>query len=320
MLRKILVTGGAGFIGAALTRHLVGAGHHVRVLDDMSRGTLRRLAGVRALVVQGDVRDEASVLEAADGCDAIVHLAAVQGTANFYAMPRAVLDVALRGTLNVVAACEKHHIADLLLVSSSEAYQVPPVLPAPEDVPLTVPDVLNPRYSYGGGKIASELLAAAAAREGITGRLLIARPHNVYGPDMGGGHIIDDFACRMRDLDAARPPGVIRFPVQGTGTETRSYCHVADCVRQLALLLERGDGIYNIGSDEERTTADVAEAIAACFGRRIEVVPGDLPAGSVTRRVPDLAKIRALGYEQQVSFADGIAQTVAWYRQEGSGS
>lgn len=317
MLRKCLVTGGAGFIGAELVRRLEAGGHTAVVLDDMSRGTPRRLAGTSAPVVHGDVRDEACVIAAAEGCDTIVHLAAIQGTANFYTMSRAVLDVAIRGMLNVLAACEKHGIADLLLASSSEAYQDPPVLPAPETVPLTVPDPLNPRYSYGGGKIASELLAAAAARDGITRRLLIARPHNIYGPDMGGGHIIDDFACRMRDLAAAQPSGVIRFPVQGSGRETRSYCHVADCARQLALMLERGDGIYNVGSEGERTTAEVAEAVASCFGRRIEVVPGDLPAGSVTSRVPDLRKIRALGHEQRVSFADGIAGTVAWYRQEG---
>ena len=158
---RYLVTGGTGFIGSALVGRLLDDGHEVRVLDDMSRGVPTRLTGLGCEIVRGDVRHPHDVAEALHGCDSVAHLAYLQGTQTFYAEPRQVLDVAVRGITNVLAACESQHVGDLLLVSSSEAYQVPTVVPTPETVPLSVPDPLNPRYSYGGGKIISELMAIA---------------------------------------------------------------------------------------------------------------------------------------------------------------
>ncbi len=142
---RYLITGGAGFIGSALVKRLLDDGHEVRVLDDMSRGNPQRLAGYPCQIVTGDIRNPSTVLLAMQGCERVVHLAYLQGTQTFYANPRQVLDVALRGILNVLGACERTGCADLLLVSSSEAYQVAPVVPTPEDVPLTVPDPLNVR-------------------------------------------------------------------------------------------------------------------------------------------------------------------------------
>src|SRR5690242_3598149 len=103
---RILVTGGAGFIGSALSAKLAQAGHEVRVLDDMSRGNPERLRGVRCTVFHGDVRNADDVLTAMHGCDTVAHLAYLQGTQTFYAEPRAVLDVALRGILNILRGCE----------------------------------------------------------------------------------------------------------------------------------------------------------------------------------------------------------------------
>ena len=274
---RYLVTGGAGFIGSALTRTLAAAGHEICVLDDMSRGRLDRLNGIGCDFVHGDVRDPAVVTRAMQGCGRVIHAAYLQGTQTFYAEPREVLDVALRGILNVLSACEATGCGELLLISSSEAYQVAPVVPTPEDIPLVVPDVLNPRYSYGGGKIASELAALAWARHGSLDRLVIARPHNIYGPDMGREHVIPEFCLRMNEL-AARPDynGVrsvtqpIPFPIQGTGQETRSFCYIDDCVDQLLMLaaapgdpgpqLGHGEhmGVYHVGTMDEHTIADVA--------------------------------------------------------------
>lgn len=323
---RYLVTGGAGFIGSALTRRLVSEGHSVCVLDDMSRGRLDRLNGIGCDFVHGDVRDAATVTRAMQGCDSVVHLAYLQGTQTFYAEPREVLDVALRGILNVLTACESTGCPELLLVSSSEAYQVAPVVPTPEDVPLVVPDVLNPRYSYGGGKIASELAALAWARTGVLDRLIIARPHNIYGPDMGREHVIPEFCLRMNQLITEHEYGFgadpIPFPIQGTGAETRSFCYIDDCITQLALLLNspqvpRGAGIYHVGTQDEHTITDVAERVAACYGREIKVIPGRLPEGSPPRRLPDTSKIGRLWDGPGTSFTDGLAETVDWYRAHG---
>ena len=319
---RYLVTGGAGFIGAALVKRLVADGHDVTVLDDFSRGRLDRLRGVPATIVSGDIRKMEHLNRALNsGADAIIHLAYLQGTQTFYSEPRQVLDVALRGMLNILEACERRGITDLMLVSSSEAYQVATVVPTPETVPCSIPDPLNPRYSYGGGKAACEIMLNAWQRTGVLDRAVIARPHNIYGPDMGREHVLPEFCLRLNELDRKQPAGIIEFPIQGTGQETRSFCHITDCVDQLALLLAKapdGTEIYHLGNMDERAIAEVAHEVADFYGRDIKVIPGSLPKGSPQRRLPDIAKITALGYPgPQVSFADGVAETTAWYRANG---
>lgn len=324
-MTRYLVTGGAGFIGSALVRRLHEDGHQVTVLDDFSRGRPQRVTGF-AGVMTGDIRDPGTVQAAMQGCESVIHLAYIQGTQTFYAEPRLILDVALRGILNVLEACRETGCRELLLVSSSEAYETPPVYPTPEDVPLAVPDPLNPRYSYGGGKIASELAALAWQRTGILDRLIIARPHNIYGPDMGTHHVIPEFCERMNQLTRRRDADMfwkdpIPFPIQGSGQETRSFCYVDDCTEQFTTLLAkapRGAEIYHVGTMEERTVAGVAHAIAACYGREIKIEPGILPEGSPSRRLPDTGKLTALGYGgPRVSFEAGVARTAGWYRAHG---
>jgi len=318
--KKYLVTGGAGFIGSNLVKKLVSLGSEVNVLDDMSRGQAGRLKGVPVTIFQGDVRDEKNVRAAMHGCDSVVHLAYLQGTQTFYAEPRQVLDVAMRGMLNVLAACEATGCAELLLVSSSEAYQVAPQVPTPEDIPLVVPDVLNPRYSYGGGKIASEIMSLAWARTGILDRLIITRPHNIYGPDMGREHVIPEFCIRLNSL-VQDHDGIIPFPIQGSGQETRSFCYIDDCIDQFITLLDSGEhmNVYHMGTLEERTISEVAHEIAWwCYDLEIKVIPGKLPQGSPPRRCPDISKITALGWTgPKVTFEEGVARTGSWYRANG---
>jgi nucleoside-diphosphate-sugar epimerase len=317
-VRKYLITGGAGFLGSALARKLLADGHEVAVLDNFSRGKRERLGG-SIQVIRGDIRDHLDVGNAMTGVDCVVHMAYLQGTQTFYAEPREVLDVALRGMLNLLGACEQWGVTDMMLVSSSEAYQVASVVPTPETIPLTVPDPLNPRYSYGGGKIACEILANAWYRTGVLDRLIIARPHNIIGPDMGREHVVPEFCLRMNRLVREHPRGVIPFPIQGTGQETRSFCHVDDCVTQLALLLDQATGleIYHVGVEDERTISDVAHAVAEVYAREIKVIPGVLPKGSPPRRLPDTRKIRALGYEPKVAFGEAVENVVKWYQAHG---
>jgi len=318
---RYLVTGGAGFLGSALVRRLVSSGHETVVLDDFSRGKPDRLRGTGCEIISGDIRDPEIVAHAMHGCQSVVHMAYLQGTQTFYSEPRQVLDVAVRGMLNVLSACEQTGCGEMLLISSSEAYQVASVVPTPETIPLTVPDVLNPRYSYGGGKIACEIMALAWARTGVLDRLVIARPHNVYGPDMGREHVIPEFCIRMNAQVDKHPEGIIPFRIQGSGQETRSFCYIDDCIDQLTLLLNRGEpmNVYHVGTMDEKTIADVAHGVAACYGREVKVVPGTLPQGSPPRRLPDMEKMRQLGhyYYPEVPFPEGLARTVEWYRANG---
>jgi nucleoside-diphosphate-sugar epimerase len=313
--RRFLVTGGTGFIGSALVKALVAAGARVRSLDNESRGARRRLEDVAADVesIEGDIRDASTVSRAAAGVDCVCHLAFMNGTEYFYSRPDLVLDIAVRGMVNVLDACREHGIGDLVLASSSEVYQTPPTIPTDESVPLSIPDVLNPRYSYGGGKIACELMALNFGRTGFD-RVTIFRPHNVYGPDMGREHVVPQFILRM-DRSCRGTVGPVRLPIQGSGQETRAFVYIHDLVDGVLRVIERGDhlGIYHIGTDQEVSIEQLAKEVGLCFGREIEVVPGPLLEGSTSRRCPDITKIRGLGYAPRTPLQKGLLETVAWY-------
>jgi nucleoside-diphosphate-sugar epimerase len=314
--RRILVTGGSGFIGSALVKALLRAGETVRVFDDNSRGALRRLQEVEKDIdfVSGDIRDAAAVDAAMRGIDEVHHLAFVNGTATFYSAPDLVLDVGVKGIVNVIDACRRQRVARLVLASSSEVYQSPPQVPTDERVPLVVPDPLNPRLSYGAGKIISEMMVINHGRKHFE-RVLIFRPHNVYGPDMGFDHVIPQFAVRLKRAMAEHANGALPFPIQGSGAETRSFCHVDDLVAGVLVMRAKGEhlGIYHIGTTEEVSIADLARRMARIAGREIVLAPSAALAGSTPRRCPDISKLAALGYRPRVALDQGLPQTLEWY-------
>ena len=312
MAKKYLVTGGSGFIGAALVCRLVEEGHQVRVLDNNSRGNLRRLSKVLDDIefIEGDIRDPEIVKKAAQGQDSVCHLAYVNGTKFFYSQPEVVLDVGVKGMVNILDACIQNNVEEFILASSSEAYQTPPTTPTDETVPLVVPDVMNPRFSYGAGKIISEVMVANYGRRYFK-RAIIFRPHNVYGPDMGWEHVIPEFCLRMNDLGLENS----RFQIQGSGQEKRSFIYIDDFIQGLAQVIQKGNHleIYHIGTQEEVTMIELANCVAAALGKSIEVVPGQLQPGSTLRRCPDIRKIESLGFEQKWPLAKGVQLTAKWY-------
>jgi nucleoside-diphosphate-sugar epimerase len=313
---RILVTGGSGFIGSALVKALVAQGETVRVFDDHSRGARRRLGEVERDIelVQGDIRDADVVDAAMRGIDEVHHLAFVNGTATFYSAPDRVLDVGVKGIVNVIDACRRHGIGRLILASSSEVYQSPPRVPTDEAVPLVIPDPLNPRLSYGAGKIISEMMAINHGRKHFE-RVLIFRPHNVYGPDMGFDHVIPQFAVRLKQLMEEHGGGTIPFPIQGSGKETRSFCHIDDLVQGVLLMREKGNhlGIYHVGTSEEISIAALAQRMAALGGREIALISSAGLPGSTPRRCPDISKLAALGYRPCVTLDQGLPPTLKWY-------
>jgi nucleoside-diphosphate-sugar epimerase len=314
-MRKYLVTGGSGFLGSALVARLIRLGHRVRVLDNNSRGNLRRLKGLENdfEFIEGDIRDLAVVERAADGMDSICHLAFVNGTEFFYSRPELVLEVGVKGMLNVVDACIKHEVPELILASSSEVYHQPAVIPTDETVPLVIPDPLNPRYSYAAGKLISEIIALNYGRTRFE-RVVVFRPHNVYGPDMGWEHVVPQFAVRMKQL-CGQPEDPLTFPIQGDGTQTRAFIFVDDFIDGLMLAIDKGEhmGIYHIGTMQEVTMEELARMVADCFGRRITVRPSEPPAGGTSRRCPDIRRLASLGFSPKYSLEEGLRATAGWY-------
>ena len=205
-MSRHLITGGAGFVGSALAHRLVAEGHEVTVLDRFSRGK-------RGRVPQGGADDCGRYPEPRSRSAMPWMNRTRSGISptcrerrRSTRTPRTSSTWRCAGIMNVLERCEEQaeRTPELFLVSSSEVYQNPPegMFPTDETVPLSVPDVTNPRYSYGGGKIASELATLAYAQAGILSRAVIVRPHNIYGPDMGNEHVIPEFAERMMALPA----------------------------------------------------------------------------------------------------------------------
>ena len=317
MPKKYLVTGGSGFIGSALVRALVRRGDTVRAFDDNSRGTASNLSDLfegsaKGLeILTGDIRRLEEVERAVDGVDAVCHLAAVNGTKNFYSKPELVLEVSVKGMLNVMDACRRHKVRDLVVMSSSEVYQTAPIVPTPETVPLLIPDAQNARYSYGAGKIISEMLALHSGN--AFDNIRIVRPHNVYGPAMGFDHVVPEITQRIFELPPKASPSPL--PIQGTGKETRAFVFISDMIEGFLCALDRGahNGIYHVGNAEETPISELVQAIAKAMHRQVTPVAGKLSSGGTLRRCPDITKIRALGFSPRVSLQEGIEATVAWY-------
>lgn len=315
MSRRVVVTGGGGFIGAHLVKKLVREGWDVGVVDTMVPGDASRIAEVADDVdlYSLDVRDEDAMTAAVTGAEVVMHLAAINGTENFYKRPELVLDVGIRGALAVVNACRRAGVPDLVVASTAEVYQTPAVVPTPEDIALTLPNSLNPRYSYGGSKIASELIAFNYGQDHFR-KVQVFRPHNVYGPDMGWKHVIPQFILRATEA-LAGGPGPAPFAIQGDGHETRAFAFVDDVVDGIVTMYEKGGHreIYHIGNDEEIAIRELVERLGTVMGGTLVVEPSAAAEGGTPRRCPDIGKMRALGYDPQISLAEGLGRTAAWY-------
>ena len=315
---KILITGGSGFIGSSLVKKWLHEGHSIRILDNGMRGKLRRLASVEDDIeyIQGDVRNFDDVNNACNGMDAIAHLAYINGTEFFYTKPELILEIALKGMINTIDAALKNNIGQYWLMSSGEVYQTPEHIPTNESVSLKVPDPLNPRYSYGGGKIISELYAL---NYGLTNfdKVVVVRPHNVYGPDMGWEHVVPQFILRANDLSNDHQTGLLPFKIQGDGSHTRAFCFIDDFVAGAALAFEKGGHreIYHVGTTEEVSIAQVAQKIASSMGREARLIRGNEPAGQTLRRCPDISKVSSLGYRPKTNLDAGLENTIGWYLQ-----
>jgi nucleoside-diphosphate-sugar epimerase len=315
-MKKILVTGGTGFLGSALVKELVRQGHAVRVLDNDSRGNVRKLGEFASQVeiVQADIRDQEAVLKATCGMELVYHLAFVNGTRFFYEKPEVVLDVGVRGALTTLEAAKVHEIERYVLASSSEVYQTPNTVPTDESASILLPDITNPRYSYAGGKVISELLALNFLRKTDTD-CVIFRPHNFIGPDMGFEHVIPELARKIFENSLGLTRKEIDLEIQGSGEETRAFCYVDNGVQGTILCADKGgDGeIYHIGEMRETSILDLVKMIGEILGVTINIVPGPLRAGGTPRRCPDTAKLEALGYVPSVGLEESLQRTVEWY-------
>ena len=306
-MKNVLVTGGCGFIGSELVKKLVLNGKKVKVLDNCSRGSAHRLKSVLNEIefIEGDIRNFDVVNKACENVESVHHLAYINGTENFYTKPDLVLDIAVKGLTNIIDGCIKFKVKELYLASSSEVYQTPNKVPTDEKEMLKIPDIFNPRYSYGGGKILTELVGINYGKKFFK-KLIIFRPHNVYGKNMGNEHVIPEFISRLSKFKSRK------FKIQGNGLEIRSFIHIDDFISAFDLIIRKGKhlNIYNIGTQEKCKIRNLAHMIAEIFKKQIEIKKGLLKQGSTKIRIPDISKIKKLGFKQKIFLKEGLIKII----------
>ena len=301
--KNFLVTGGTGFIGSNICELLISKNHNVKILDNNFRGNIKKIKKIKKKIkfIKGDIRNRKLLNKSLKNTDAVIHLAYINGTKYFYTKPILVIDIAIKGIINVIEACIKNKVKELYLASSSEVYQTPNKVPTDESEPLKIPDIFNPRYSYGGGKILTELMGINYGRKYFK-KLVIFRPHNVYGADMGKEHVIPEFINRFKSLKGKN------FKIQGSGNEVRSFIYIEDFLQAFNLILEKGKhlNIYNIGTSEKTKIKDLAYKLSKILKKKINLKKVSLAKGGTKIRVPNINKIKKLGFKPGFNLDKGL--------------
>jgi UDP-glucose 4-epimerase/UDP-glucuronate decarboxylase len=310
---KILILGGAGFIGVHLARRLLAAGDEVTIVDDFSRGRDDpELATLGVPVLHADLTAAASYENLPRGWDHVYMLAAVVGVRNVQKDPARVIRVntlALMNLLDWLGPAER-----LFFASTSEVYaggvsRGLVAVPTPETVPVMVDDISAPRFAYAVSKMLGETAVIHTARaKGIP--YVIGRFHNIYGARMGADHVIPELLLRaMRREDPFRVYGM---------DQSRAFCHVDDATEAMSRLMTTDAAmgeIVNIGNDSSTNIGDLGKLVLRIVDFHPALESWPAPAGSVARRCPDLTKLRTLTrYEPTVALEEGVRRTSEWYR------
>ncbi len=324
MSGRVLVTGGAGFIGVHLVNELIRHGKFVNVLDDLSTGRFENfaLASVNAgrmSFIHGSTANVDKVRDAIEGCESVYHLASPVGVVRVMSQPETVLRSMIVGTQNVIDHCVENTVP-LLLASSSEVYGVSPRIPTRETEPVVIPRPDSPRWHYAAGKAMNEHQAFAAREQhGLDVR--IVRLFNVSGYLQSGryGMVIPRFVRAALDGEILR--------VFGDGQQSRSFAHVSDVVEgivELAKCPAACGEVVNLGSDESWSINGLSELVLEVVGAAglVQHVPPLRAYGvafeDVRKRMPCLEKARALiGYKPSRTTRDIISEMVSDYKTAG---
>ena len=305
MKKKFLITGGTGFIGSNIANYLLKKKYSVVLFDNNSRGSLKNidLKNKKVSFIKGDIRCFNDVLKACNNIKTVIHCAAVNGTKNFYQKPTEVLEVGTKGILNIIDCCKKKKIKNIFIASSSEVYHHPKKIPTKEDIEIKIPDITNVRYSYSGSKILSEIAGFVYGKKFFT-KMIIFRPHNVYGPNMGMEHVVPELIYKVKNQK--------KISIQGSGLETRSFIHIEDFIRAFSLILKKGKtmNIYNIGTEERINIKKLLKKIFKILKvtKKIKYLPG--PKGGTPHRCPDITKIKKLGFKAIFNIDKGLRKLI----------
>ena len=319
-MQRILVTGAAGAIGYHLSKYLADLGFEIYAVDNFLRGKKDKyyrqlISKPNVFSIEVDLSNPTEINKLPKNIDYIFHLAAYNGTQNFYERPFSVLYHSTLPTINLLEYYRGVPIKKFIYAGTSEAYASTVQMfnwkvPTAEDVPLCIDNITNPRWSYAVSKIHGEMAIISAATEfGLN--YLIIRYHNVYGPRMGDKHVIPDFIQRVKK-------GI--YELYGCHN-TRTFLYVKDAVEatvKLAFSTEITNDIFNVGSEYEITILELGKLILKLMNqedKEIKCFPA--PKGSILRRVPDITKLKkAIGFKPKYSLEEGLKETINYYIKE----
>jgi len=318
---KYLVTGGAGFIGSHLAEYLLKGNNQVVVIDNLSTGKIANLASARSdprlQIVIADVLNETVMDRLVSECDRIIHLAAAVGVQLIIEDPVHTITINVQGT-EMVLKLARRYMRPVFIASTSEVYGKGIEVPFKEDADIVLGPTTKSRWAYACSKALDEFLALAYVKQfGV--KVFIGRFFNTIGPRQTGhyGMVVPRF---VRQALRGEP-----ITVFGDGTQTRSFCNVADVVPAIIQLMDTEEAVgevVNLGNDEEVTINDLAERVVRLVGGKGEIVhipyeqayqPG---FEDMFRRVPCLAKARRLiGFQPKHCLEETLAQIVAYERE-----
>ncbi len=306
---RILVTGGAGFLGSHLCRRLLGGEHEVLCLDNFFTGRKKNIQEMLSRPFFEMVRHDI-VLPILLEVDRIYHLACPASPIHYQYNPVKTIKTNILGTLNMLGIAKRTR-ARMLLASTSEVYGDPAVHPQKEDYWGNVNPV-GIRSCYDEGKRVAETLMMDYHRQnGVD--VKIVRIFNTYGPRMlpDDGRVVSNFivqALKGHDIT-----------VYGDGSQTRSFCYVDDLIDGMVRMMDSEGfiGPVNLGNPEEYTILELAKKIVAMTGSRSKIVHKPLPSDDPTQRRPDIALAGSkLGWKPAVSVDDGLEKTIEYFRSE----
>jgi len=315
--KKILLTGGAGFIGTTLAGRLVDQ-NDIVILDNYHRNALRhtRLSDhPNVRVIRGDVTDPDAAHAAAEGCEIIVHLAAIAGVDTVLRMPVDTMKVAILGTYNMLeAARQQPRLERFVDFSTSEVFGAYAYNVREADL-TSLGAVGEARWTYAVSKLATEHLAHNYHKQFRIPAVSV-RPFNIYGPGQIGEGAIHRFIVQaLRNED---------ITIHNDGSQIRAWCYVDDMVAGLLACLERDEAVgqaFNIGNPRSVVTIyNLAMQIVRLSGSRSKISFVPWNQTDVELRIPNIEKARRLlGYEPRVDLEDGLQRTIQWYRTKAAG-
>lgn len=300
--KRVLVTGGAGFIGSHLVDRLVDEGYRVRVLDNLSSGSLSNIRGHvdrgRVGFVEGDIRDEKTVVDCVRDVGAVVHLAALVSVPYSVAHPDEAFDVNVAGTVNLLVAASRARVGRFVFASSCAVYGDSKVLPIGEGVEAA------PVSPYAESKAAAEKFAVGFCRQGVLD-CVVLRFFNVYGPRQ----VMNDYSGVIsRFVDAAlNRRSLVVF---GGGNATRDFVYVSDVVDAVMLSLSRRRAVcevFNVGTGVATTVNDLAGTVLSLTRSRSRVDYAEPRVGDIMHSYADVSKARELlGFRARTVLREGL--------------